>query len=93
MVTIEVISNSKNYLAFGTKEGKDYGMILKVKNNRFPKHFFFVCAGIKIWGSWGAAWFLSQQWKNLYKEFGAEEFGVVVEVHRNIITSAIRVYP
>jgi hypothetical protein len=68
-------------------------MILKIRNSRFPTQFFFVCAGIRTWGTSGAAWYLSEHWKSLYKEFGNQEFGVVLEVNRTVVTSAIRVYP
>jgi hypothetical protein len=74
-------------------EGKDYGVILKVGNSRFPRHRFFVCAGLGSWGTSGAAWYLSNHWRALYKEFGSGEFGLVVEVDSGSDTSAIRVFP
>lgn len=92
-IRLNVISNAGKPLSFQEKQGIDYGMILKVKNSRFPNHLFFVCAGIGTWGASGAAWFLSQNWKALYEEFGSQEFGVVVEVNIGSDTSAARVYP
>lgn len=92
-ITIDVISDSTNKLSFKSSAEKDYGMILKIKNSRFPKHYFFVCAGIRTTGSISAAWYLSEKWKNLQNEFGNKEFGIVLEVNKGIITSATRVYP
>ena len=74
-------------------EGKDYGFILKVRNDRYPNHFFFVCAGIRSWGSSGAAWYLSKNWKKLYKRFKSNEFIVVIKVNRGSDDTAIAVWP
>jgi hypothetical protein len=71
---------------------KDYGLILKIPNLRFPGHFFFVCAGLGEWGTSGASWYLASKWKSLQKEFG-EAFGVVVEVEIGSDESARRVFP
>lgn len=71
---------------------KDYGMVLKIPNLRFPGHFFFVCAGLGEWGTSGAAWFLSSKWRNLHSEF-CNAFGVVVEVAIGSDESARRVFP
>jgi len=57
---------------------KDYGVVLKIKNVRFPGHFFFVCADLGEWGTSGAAWYLSNGWKKL--DNLGEQFGVIVEV-------------
>jgi hypothetical protein len=71
---------------------KDYGLILKIPNLRFPNHFFFVCAGLGEWGTSGASWYLASKWKDLQKEFG-KAFGVVVEVDVGSDESARRVFP
>jgi hypothetical protein len=92
-ITIDVISQADKKLSFESTKGKDYGMILKIRNSRFPTQFFFVCAGIRTSGTSGAAWYLSEHWKSLYKEFGSEEFGIVLEVNRGIFMSAVRVHP
>jgi hypothetical protein len=92
-ITIDVISHPSKRLSFESTEGKDYGMILKVRNSRFPTQLFFVCAGIRTWGTSGAAWYLSEHWKSLYQEFGNQEFGIVLEVNSGVVTSAVRVYP
>jgi hypothetical protein len=71
---------------------KDYGLVLKIPNLRFPNHFFFVCAGLGEWGTSGASWYLASKWKQLHKEFG-DAFGVVVEVEIGSDESARRVFP
>jgi hypothetical protein len=58
---------------------KDYGVVLKVRNDMFQKHNFFVCAGLGEWGTSGAAWYLANHWHEFDKE---SEFGFVVEVSK-----------
>lgn len=69
---------------------KDYGVILKLVNQRFPDYIVFVCAGIGEWGTSGAAWYLATHWRRL-EEFG-EEFGLVVEVEIGSDQSAQVIY-
>lgn len=92
-VSINVIAEYKKGLSFVRSPGKNYGIILKVRNTRFKEHHFFVCAGIGIWGTSGAVWYLSNNWKKLYKEFKTKDFGIVLEVNIRSDTSAVRVYP
>lgn len=90
---IDILNNSDNSKFFTRFPGKDYGIILKIRNSRFKNHFFFVCAGISSWGTSGTTWYLANNWKNLYKEFKSKEFGIVLEVNIDSDTSAFRVYP
>lgn len=71
---------------------KDYGIVLKIPNLRFPGHFFFVCAGLGEWGTSGASWYLATKWRHLQSEFG-NAFGIVVEVEIRSDKSARRVFP
>lgn len=71
---------------------KDYGLIAKIPNLRFPGHFFFVCAGLGEWGTSGASWYLASKWKNIQSKFG-DAFGIVVEVERGSDESARKVFP
>jgi hypothetical protein len=59
---------------------KDYGMLLRIKNPRYPEHFLFVCAGIGEWGTSGAAYYLFHHWKELYKKHEQQDFCKVIEV-------------
>ena len=71
---------------------KDYGMILRIPNDRFPGRFFFVCAGLGDWGTSGASWFLSSNW-NYLRSMYPGGFGVVVEVDIGSDQSARLVTP
>jgi hypothetical protein len=71
---------------------RDYGIVLKIPNLRFPGQFFFVCAGLGEWGTSGASWYLATKWRDLQSEFG-DAFGVVVEVEIGSDESACRVFP
>jgi hypothetical protein len=76
---------------FGPSEvRRDYGIILKVMNTRFPDQYLFACAGLGEWGTSGAAWYLATHWKDL-EAFG-DEFGCVVEVEIGSDQSAQVVY-
>lgn len=69
---------------------KDYGIILKLLNQRFPEQNFFVCAGLGEWGTSGAAWYLATHWRSLDALGG--EFGCVVEVEIGSDQSARVIY-
>lgn len=71
---------------------KDYGMVVKLPNLRFPGHVFFVCAGLGEWGTSGASWYLAAKWRELQSRFG-DAFGIVVEVELGVDESARRVFP
>jgi hypothetical protein len=86
-VFIVSISDKKKY----GLENKDRALILRIRNERFPKHYFFVCAGLGEWGTSGASWYLATHWEDLYKEFKGDDFGVVVEIDIGIDTSASRI--
>lgn len=72
-------------------ERKDRALILRIRNERFPKHYFFVCAGLGEWGTSGASWYLATHWEDLYKEFKEDDFGIVVEVDIGVDSSASRI--
>ncbi len=84
--------NGRQFVGFQPPYIKDYGMILKIPNTRFPGHYFFVCAGLGEWGTSGASWYLATKWRELKKIFG-DAFGVVVEVEIGSDESAKRVFP
>lgn len=71
---------------------KDYGMVVKLPNLRFPGQVFFVCAGLGEWGTSGASWYLATKWRELQLRFG-DAFGIVVEVELGVDESARRVFP
>ena len=69
---------------------RDYGIILKTVNQRFPGQYLFTCAGLGEWGTSGSAWYLATHWKDL-SALG-NEFGCVVEVEIGSDQSARVVY-
>jgi hypothetical protein len=88
---IERIADKTRYVGFQPPTLKDYGIILRLRSERFPMQSFFVCAGLGEWGTSGAAWYLATYWESLYKEFRQRDFGIVVEVDIGSDKSAKRV--
>ena len=89
-----VIHDKRTGRNFDSVQGtvrKDYGIVMRIPNTRFPGHYFFVCAGLGEWGTSGAAWYLARQWKVLDAEFRGP-FGIVVEVEMGSDESARRVH-
>jgi len=82
----------KRFVGFQKPAPKDYGLIVRIPNQRFPGHFLFACAGLGEWGSSGASWYLSTKWRSLHKEFKGA-FGIIVEVELGSDKSARRVCP
>jgi hypothetical protein len=89
-VFIEDIQSATQFRGFLGPVRKDYGIVLKIKNERFPGHFFFVCAGLGEYGTSGASWYLATKWKELMAQ---DQFGLVVEVEIGSDESAKRVFP
>jgi len=83
----------EEYRGFEGDKVKDRGVIVKLPNERFPGHYFFVCAGLGESGTSGAAWYLATYWRRLQKEFRDEAFGIIVEVEIGSDNSALRVFP
>lgn len=84
--------SGRKFEGFQAPVKKDYGIILRIPNQRFPHHFFFVCAGLGEWGTSGASWYLATKWQELRSEF-RNAFGVVIEVEIGSDESARRVFP
>lgn len=58
----------------------DYGLILKLQPKNHSKRTWIVCAGYDELGTSGAAWYLANNWKNIYKRAKKEPFAIVVKV-------------
>jgi hypothetical protein len=87
---IEDINSRRQFNGFQPPIKKDYGLIVKIKNSRFPGHYFFVCAGLGEYGTSGASWYLATKWKEFENQ---QEFGIVIEVDLGSDESAIKVFP
>jgi len=74
----------------------DIAFIIKTYNRFFPKRVQICVAGFNIWGTSGAAWYLSHKWKDIYRLAGSKEFGIVLRVRKDndqtaeIIASSIK---
>lgn len=66
----------------------DHGLILKLRSRQFPERTWLVCAGFAEWGTSGAAWYLANKWKYIYRWAKKEPFAIVVQVDRGRDQSA-----
>ena len=82
----------RTFKGFEEPVRKDLGIVLKIENQRFPGHFFFVCAGLGEWGTSGTSWYLANKWRDLDREFKGS-FGLVIEVEWGCDQSARRIFP
>jgi len=60
--------------------GYDYGIIIKHHAPNNHKIIWICVAGLGIYGTTGAAWFLANRWEDLYKKFSDKDFEVIVKV-------------
>jgi hypothetical protein len=89
---VKIVNKVGKKNEFKTGQEVDYGFILKLTNLENPHNSIIVCAGIKAQGTSGSAWYLSNHWEELSKEFRGNDFGVVVEVPIGSDSSSRRVY-
>ena len=88
---IEAVADRRRYRGFQPPTRKDCAIVMRIRNSRFPQHFFFVCAGLGEWGTSGASWYLANHWESLHKEFMDDDFALIVEVDLRSDTSASRI--
>ncbi|MDD3828851.1 MAG: hypothetical protein PHY79_23030, partial [Anaerolineae bacterium] len=89
---IESISDGRTFDLSSEDVGTDLGIVVKLRNSQAVERHVFVCAGIEKYGTSGAVWYLTNRWRQLYKEFGTGEFGLVVKVVRAQESLTTRVY-
>jgi len=77
---------------FQREPGFDYGLILKIHPQQHPERVWIVCAGFDEWGSSGAAYYLSQNWKKIYRRSGSASFAIIVKVRPTQDDSAEPIY-
>ncbi len=82
----------QNAPLFQREPGFDYGLILKLRPQRFPERVWIVCAGFSEWGSSGAAWYLSQNWKRIHDRWKDAPFAIIVKVRPTQDESAEPIY-
>ncbi|MCK4827833.1 hypothetical protein KA005_69535 [bacterium] len=67
MTTDDFVSAKSGNLVLDRESSFDYGLILRIRPEQFSERVWIVCAGIGEWGTSGAAWFLSNKWKEILK--------------------------
>lgn len=55
----------------------DYAIILKISPFGNPKRTWLCCSGFGEWGTSGAAWWLSHNWKSIYKKAKNRSFACI----------------
>ena len=60
----------------------DHGLILKFYPAYRPERTWLVCAGFDEPGTSGAAWYLANRWKEIYRDVKKDPFAIVVQVNR-----------
>ncbi len=88
---IEAVTDKKRYFGFKPPTPRDCAVLMRIRNERFPEHFLFVCAGLGEWGTSGASWYLASHWENLYNEFKNDDFALILEVDLGSDTSTKRI--
>lgn len=58
----------------------DYGLILKIRPNQYPNRIWIMCAGFGEWGTSGAAYYLANKWKDIYKWAKGNTFAIIIRV-------------
>src|SRR5229473_3197819 len=64
--------------------GFDYGLILKLHPVQFPERVWILCAGIGERGTSGAAWFLANKWKEIWKRTSDNPFAAILKVEGDV---------
>lgn len=74
-----------------SRAGYDHGIIVKIHPVQFPERTWIMCAGLGEWGTSGAAYFLANHWRDLYRMLDGKDqpFFAVVEVEEGKDESAI----
>lgn len=67
---------------FKSVEDRQIGLIVRHTPDRedVPGRRWFLVAGLGPMGTIGAAWYLSQKWRHLHREVGANDFVAVISV-------------
>lgn len=71
-------------------ELEDLALLARFTNPFEPTAKAFVVAGIRAFGTWGAAEYLRTCWDELYKQVGGEDFACVVRVRARFRVGVIR---
>ncbi len=82
----------RNGKEFNITDREDKAYIMKIINPSFPDNASIVCAGLGEWGSSGAAWYLSKNWKLITRKYGNKPFLLILSVEHGSDESAHEIY-
>lgn len=77
---------------FRSGKNFDYAVIIKIIPTSFKNRVWIAVAGLGEWGTSGAAWFLSKNWKEIERIARNKQFGLIVKVNNGKDESAEIVY-
>jgi len=66
----------------------DYAIIIKIRPKQFPMRTHICVAGMGELGTRGASYFLANKWKEILKQTGDKQFGIIIKVSDNSDDSA-----
>ncbi len=106
--TIDILESEENHFFKITKDSivdkedinkiyningtHDYAVIIKLVPKSFPNRVWIAVAGLGEWGTSGASWYLSRNWKKIKKIAKNKPFGLVIKVKGGKDESAKIVY-
>ncbi len=73
----EIQSRESGEIIIKAKSTVDFGIIVKINPLENPKRTWLCCAGFGEWGTSGAAWWLSRNWKKIYKRAKDRPFACI----------------
>lgn len=85
-----IVSKKDKNIRFCITDDYDVGFIIKIIPKSFPQKTWIAVAGLGEWGTTGAAWFLSKNWKKLPQN---NSFGLIIKTKFYQDESAELLYP
>lgn len=82
------IVRTKDRTDFNNSNQFDLGIIIKITHPNFPRRKQFCVAGLGETGTSAAAWYLSNNWRQLRKEVKSKDFGAIIKADIGIDESA-----
>lgn len=72
-----IVSRESGDQILVAEQDVDYAIILKIRPRNNPKRVWLCCAGFGEWGTSGAAWWLSHNWKTIKSEAKHKPFACI----------------